>query len=302
MLDIALVGTGGMLPLPNRFLTSLLLRYNGNLFLVDCGEGTQVSLRMLGWGFKQISVICLTHFHADHVAGLPGLLLAIGNAERTEPLVIIGPPGVQQIVESLRIIAPVLPFFIQYYEIDEELNEFYFDNLTISTQAVEHRVPCFAYRFTLERQGKFDAQRAQELEIPRNYWSKLQKGEQVTVNNKTFHPHDVLGEKRRGLKLCYATDLRPSDAVTQFAKNSDLFICEGIYADDDKLDKALLHRHCLFSEAAHMAKMAQVKELWLTHFSPSLLDPENHLAKASNIFPNTVIGKDRMTKTLNFIE
>lgn len=302
MLDIALVGTGGMLPLANRFLTSLIIRYNGNLFLTDCGEGTQVSLRMLGWGFKQIGVICLTHFHADHIAGLPGLLLTIGNSDRTEPLVIIGPPGTQNVVESLRVIAPALPFYIQYYEIDPELDKFYFDNLTISTQPVEHRIPCFAYKFELERQGKFDAIRAKELDIPQKYWSKLQKGEFITIGDKTFQPQDVLGEKRRGIKLCYSTDLRPSDNLIQFAKNSDLFICEGIYGDETKLDKALQHRHCLFSEAAYMAKMAQVKELWLTHFSPSLVDPDYYLKKATCIFPNTVIGKDRMSKTLNFID
>src|SRR3954467_7740308 len=125
MIDVALLGVGGTLPLPDRFLSAVLIRCGGQLILIDCGEGTQVSLRKLGWGLKDVGIILLTHFHADHVAGLPGLLLTIGNSGRTreEPLTVVGPRGVQRVVESLRVIAPVLPYPVRYRELKGDADE-----------------------------------------------------------------------------------------------------------------------------------------------------------------------------------
>ena len=120
MLEVNLLGTGGMVPLPGRFLTSLLVRYEGTAILIDCGEGTQVAIREQGLGFKQIAVICLTHFHADHVAGLPGLLLTIGNAGRADPLMIVGPAHVGEVVQCLCVIAPQLPYELRFAEIGKE--------------------------------------------------------------------------------------------------------------------------------------------------------------------------------------
>lgn len=302
MLDVCLLGTAGMLPLPNRFLTSLLLRYQGNLFLIDCGEGTQVSLRMQGWGLKQLGCICITHFHADHIAGLPGLLLTIGNSGRTEPLTIIGPAGLTDIVSSLCIIAPELPFTVQCIEITDDTQQFIFGHLTISILPVKHCIPCFAYRFNVQRQPKFLADKAKQLNIPVSAWSLLQSGKSVQINDITYLPSDVLDHPRRGIQVCYATDLRPSPTLEAFAKESDLFICEGNYAEDDQLIKAKKNKHCLFSESAQMAKHAQVKKLWLTHFSAALDNPNQFLSNATEIFLNTIIGYDRLTETLRFPE
>ena len=119
MLDICLLGTGGMMPLPGRWLTSLALRFNGSCMLIDCGEGTQIAMKRAGISSKPFDVICFTHFHADHISGLPGLLLSMGNAERTEPLTIIGPKGVERVVNSLRVIAPELPFDIKFIELTQ---------------------------------------------------------------------------------------------------------------------------------------------------------------------------------------
>ena len=102
MIDVCLLGTGGMMPLPYRWLTSLLVRYNGSSLLIDCGEGTQIAMKEKGWSFKPIDVICFTHYHADHISGLPGLLLTMGNAERTEPLTMIGPKGLERVVTVTR--------------------------------------------------------------------------------------------------------------------------------------------------------------------------------------------------------
>lgn len=291
MLEVNLLGTGGMVPLPDRFLTSLVVRYKGTTILIDCGEGTQIAIRAAGLSFKQIGVICLTHFHADHVAGLPGLLLTIGNSGRTEPIVIIGPQYVGQVVDCLRIIAPQLPFEIEYREIQENREAFTMDSLTIYAHPVEHWIPCYAYKLEIKRQGKFDAKKARALEIPVMYWSVLQSGTSVQMDGHAIPPSAVMGKERKGIRLCYATDLRPSDSLAEFADHADLFICEGMYGDPEMLEKAIQHRHCLFGEAAAMAKQAQVKELWLTHFSPSMPNPGEYYAVAEDIFPNVWIDK-----------
>lgn len=154
MLDICLLGTGGMMPMPSRFLTAMLARLNGRLALIDCGEGTQVTMKMLGWGFKAIDVICFTHFHADHISGLPGLLLTIGNAGRTEPLTLIGPVGLQRIVEGLTLIAPELPFPIEYIELTQDApNPIRVGAFEIHHCPADHMVKCFAYRIDLKRKG-----------------------------------------------------------------------------------------------------------------------------------------------------
>jgi len=305
MIEVNLLGTGGYAPLPERYLTSLYLKYNGCVILVDCGEGTQTAIRAAGLGFKQISIICLTHFHADHIAGLPGLLLTIGNSGRTEPLTVIGPKYTGQIVKCLCVIAPQLPFDINFVEIEKEekrkgkkskeTNSYIFniDSLFISVHEVEHWISCYAYRFNLKRQGRFNPGKAKSLEIPVKYWSVLQAGNNVHVNGKHFTPSDVMGNERKGITVCYATDLRPSESISEFAANADLFICEGMYGDSELYEKAVEHRHCLFSEAAEMAEKACVKELWLTHFSPSVVNPEEYIANATDIFPNTRIGKNR---------
>ncbi|MCL2224378.1 MAG: ribonuclease Z [Defluviitaleaceae bacterium] len=306
MVDVALVGTGGMMPLPGRFLSSMLCRVNGSMLLFDCGEGTQVSLRMLGWGFKQIDIICFTHYHGDHISGLPGLLLTMANADRTEPLKLIGPPGLASVVNSLCVIARDLPFPIEFIERDAksahtfELNE----TLILKAMPVNHRMACFAYSLELLRRGKFDPARAKEQDIPLKFWGVLQKQMDANIEHegRTFTSDMVLGQPRKGLKLVFCTDTRPVAALPSFAENADLFICEGLYGDDALLEKAAGRKHMVFSEAAILAQKANAKELWLTHYSPSLPDPHNYLHFATDIFPNTKNGRDRMTKTLKFLE
>ena len=304
MIDVCLLGTGGMMPLPNRLLTALFVKYNGRGILIDCGEGTQIAMKKKGISSKPIDVICFTHYHADHVSGLPGLLLTMGNAERTEPLLMVGPKGLERVVNSLRVIAPELPFEIKFMELNGDEISFEPDEMpgfTITAFKVNHNVTCYGYNFSLRRQGKFNVEAATEAGIERKYWNALQKGETITLDDgKVFTPDMVLGEERKGIKLTYTTDTRPTDSIVKNAAGSDLFICEGMYGEQDKLDKAREHKHMTFTEAARMASKAEVKEMWLTHYSPSLVNPKDFLPDTKKIFEKTVAAKDGRSVTLRF--
>ena len=300
MLDVCLLGTGGMMPLPYRWLTSLMVRYNGSSLLIDCGEGTQIAIKEKGWSFKPIDVICFTHYHGDHISGLPGMLLTMGNADRTEPLTLIGPKGLERVVNALRVIAPELPFEIKFIEITEPEQVLEMNGYRLKAFRVNHNVICYGYTLEIDRAGKFDVERAEAAAIPKKYWGILQRGETVTEEGRELTPDMVLGPPRKGIKLTYCTDTRPTDSIRENAKGSDLFICEGMYGEKDKAKKAREYKHMTFYEAAQLAKDASVKEMWLTHYSPSLNYPEEYMEDVRAIFPNAVAAKDRRTVELVF--
>lgn len=302
MLDVCLLGCGGMMPLPYRWLTSLMTRFNGSSLLIDCGEGTQIAIKEKGWSFKPIDVICFTHYHGDHISGLPGLLLTMGNADRREPLTLIGPKGLARVVNSLRVIAPELPFEIKYIEIEGAEQTFEMDGYRLKAFRVNHNVLCYGYTIEIDRAGKFDVVRAEASGIPKQYWKVLQKGESVELDGTVYTPDMVLGAPRKGIKLTYTTDTRPTDSIRNNAKSSDLFICEGMYGEKEKAAKAVEYKHMTFTEAANLAKEAEVKELWLTHYSPSLTKPEEYMDDVRSIFANTKAGKDCMSTELDFPE
>ena len=300
MLDVCLLGSGGMMPLPYRWLTALMTRFNGSSLLIDCGEGTQIAIKEKGWSFKPIDVICFTHYHGDHISGLPGLLLTMGNADRKEPLTLIGPKGLERVVSALRVIAPELPFPIIYKEIEGAEQTFELNGYRLKAFRVNHNVLCYGYTMEIDRAGKFDVERAKEQEIPQKYWKHLQKGETIETGNGILTPDMVLGPPRKGLKLTYTTDTRPTNSIRENAKDSDLFICEGMYGEKEKAAKAVEYKHMTFYEAAHLAMDAQVKVMWLTHYSPSLTRPEEYMDEVRRIFPEAKAGKDRMSRELAF--
>jgi ribonuclease Z len=302
MLDICLLGTGGMMPLPRRWLTSLLTRYNGSNLMIDCGEGTQVAVKEKGWSFKPIDTICFTHYHADHISGLPGMLLTMGNAERTEPLTLIGPKGLNRVVSALRVIAPELPFEINCIELTDTVEHLERHGYEITAFRVNHNVLCYGYTLEIKRAGKFLPEKAKELGIPLRCWNPLQKGETVTWEGVTYTPDMVLGPPRKGIKLAYTTDTRPTASIREHAKEADLFICEGMYGEKDKEAKAREYKHMTFQEAATLARDAGVKEMWLTHYSPSLVRPEEFMDDVREIFPNSYPGKDGQSVDLQFEE
>lgn len=302
MLDVCLLGTGGMMPLPRRWLTALMCRYNGSNILIDCGEGTQVAIKQKGWSFKPIDVICITHFHADPISGLPGLLLTMGNAERTEPLTMIGPRGLEKVVKALRMIAQELPFEINFIELSGDRQIIDIGEYKINAFKVKHNVTCFGYSIEIDRKGRFNPEKAKELNLPVKCWGLLQKGKTIIYEDKKYTPDMVMGERRKGLKVTYTTDTRPVQAIVEAATGADLFICEGMYGEPDKEAKAREYKHMTFKEAATIAKEANPNEMWLTHYSPSLVKPQLYMDTVTKIFPNAKAGKDGMSVDLKFEE
>lgn len=302
MLEVCLLGTSGMMPLPGRFLTSCLTRYNGFGLLIDCGEGTQVALRKRGFSCHDIDMILITHAHGDHVSGLPGLLLSMGNAERTEPVTLIGPKGIAAVVKALCIIAPELPFELNIVELSQPTESIPCREYTIEAFKVNHNIICYGYSIVVRRQGRFLPEKAAANNVPMSLWNRLQKGQTIEDNGVTYTPDMILGPERKGLKLTYCTDSRPAASIAEAAGGADLFICEGMYGEPGMEKKAKEHRHMTFYEAATMAKEAGVREMWLTHYSPSLVHPEQYADKVREIFPNTVISRDGQFVDLMFEE
>lgn len=306
MVDLLLLGCGGGMPMPNRFLSSTLLSYKGRKILIDCGEGTQVSMRISNTGFKAIDIICITHIHGDHIVGLPGLLGTIGNSGRTEPLIIIGPEGICDTVNKLRVIANWLPYEIYIIENPKEpleMDKYISLDVQISTIELEHSSSCIGYGFCFKRQRKFDVEKAIKNNVPKNLWGILQKGkERITLDEIEYTDEMVLGNERKGIKISIITDTRPIEKIHEFIEESDYFICEGTYGNDEDLPKAVKNKHMTFREAATLAKNGKVKNLLLTHFGTAMNEPEEYLSNAKEIFSNTIIGFDRYKTTLNFEE
>ncbi len=309
MLDVCLLGSGGTQPLPGRRLSSVLLRYRGRLVLVDCGEGTQVALRERAWGLRNLDVILLTHLHGDHVLGLPGLLLTLAftGKDENDRLVVCGPEPLIDVVSSLLVVAPRLPFPVDFVLLDgtERFELPALPGLRIDCCPVVHDVPCLAYSLSLARAPRFDPVRAATLKVPRADWRTLQAGKPVIVDGHPVEPSAVLGPPRRGIRLVVATDLRPNGAITSFVRSddgADLLIADAMYAEAGDMPKQWDAKHLTFAEAATLARDGGARRLWLTHYGPALTDPDANLHHASEIFPETLAGYDGLTSTLTFAE
>ena len=300
MIDICLLGTCGMMPMPGRWLSCALVRCGSSLTLLDCGEGTQVAWKALGWGFRQLGAICLTHMHADHVLGLPGVLFMVAHAGRTEPLDIYGPQGTTYIIEGLRRVVPELPFPVRIHELKSGEQFELPGELHASCAAAAHGIPCLAYRIELERKPAFLPERAQALGLPVQFWSRLQHGKSIEYNGQTVTPQSVLGPPRRGISFAFITDTRPTRALGEFARDVDLLICESMYDDPEDLPLARANAHMLAEESAGIAADAGAHALILTHFSPKISDPSMVEKAARRFFANTRAARDGMVVTLDY--
>ena len=299
-LEAFVLGCGGMMPLPYRHLTSVLVRREGDLFLFDGGEGTQVSLRRLNLKWKKINAIFVSHTHADHVTGLPGILMLSSQVDRDEPLYIYGPPKIAEYIETSR---KVLDMYINYPIIVKEITAPCIchegDGFYIRAFPLEHTKTCVGYTLEeLPRPGEFHPEKARELKVPCGpLWAKLQAGFEVEAEDGTIvKPEQVLGPQRNGRKISYVTDTLYLDSIAKEVQGSDLLFCEGMFAKDFE-DQAKEKKHMTSTQAAQIAKDANVKKMALIHYSPRYNDYElkQLLTEAQSVFPETILSKDRMT-------
>ena len=304
-LEAFVLGCGGMMPLPYRHLTSVLLRREGDLFLFDGGEGTQVSLRRLNLKWKKINAIFVSHTHADHVTGLPGILMLSSQVDRTEPLYIFGPPKIAEYIETSR---KVLDMYINYPIVVKEINEpgvvYSGEDFYVRSFPLKHTKTCVGYTLEeLERPGEFNPDRARELGVPCGpLWSKLQHGESVMTDNGTLvRPEDVMGKNRSGRKVSYVTDTMYLPSIADEVRGSDLLFCEGMFTEEFA-DQAAEKKHMTAKQAARIAKDANVDKMALIHYSPRYSDFELNtiLSEAKEIFPETVLSRDRMSFDIQY--
>lgn len=300
MIDVLLLGTGAMVPLPERYLSAALLRVGADLHLIDCGEGTQVAMRQHGWGFKKLKTILLTHFHADHVAGLPGLMHTLAHSGKIDRLTIVGPAGTYQVVSGLFVIVGSLPFEVVIQELSDgdsiDLN----DKIHVTTAEGEHRSTVLSYRFDLDRAPAFLPDVAESLGVPRNLWSELKRGQATRFGEQVVTPDQVTSGPRQGVSLGFVTDTRPVANICDLVKGVDLLISEATYGDDVDASKAMQRGHMTFREAAELAHNADAGALWLTHFGAGLLNPEAYVANAKDAFENTTAGFDGLQGTIAY--
>ena len=290
MIDLVLLGCGG--------------NDKGKKILIDCGEGTQVSMRMKNCGFKDVDLILITHLHGDHIIGLIGLLSTMGNSGKVDDLTIVGPRGIIEAIKAIKVLVEYLPYNLNIIENPLETfsleNHPVFKDLQISTLELDHSTECLGYSLYFKRTPKFNIEKAKANNVPQNLWSKLQKIDSIFYDKKKYTSDMVLGDDRKGVKLSFITDTRFLLTIPDFIRHSDLFVCEGMYGDDMDISKAVKNKHMTFNEAASLASLGEVKQLLLTHFSPSLENPHDYLKNATRIFPNTIIGEDRLSLSLNY--
>jgi ribonuclease Z len=296
-----------MLPLPNRWLTCCWIEYQGAAILIDCGEGTQIALKKAGCKPPRIELLLITHFHADHCSGLPGILLTLANSARIAPLKIAGPVGLKRIVAALTVIAPRLPFELELTELDFKGEHpphlLHLPNtgghndgvspVSVTALPLRHGVPCLGYRVDLRRKPVFNPEKAAALGVPVRQYKALHSGESVILESgEVVHSRQVLDGERKPMSVCYFTDTKPFPGMADFAKGTDLLISEGMYYDEEMRGKIVEKNHMLFSDSAKIAVNSGAKRLWLTHYSPALERPQEGSRGVRKIFEATTVSRD----------
>ncbi|MBR6193665.1 MAG: ribonuclease Z [Treponema sp.] len=306
-MEAFILGCGGMMPLPYRHCTSVLLRRDGDLFLFDGGEGTQVSLKRLNLKWKKINAIFVSHTHADHVTGLPGILMLSSQVDRTEPLYIYGPPKIKEYIEtSRRVLDMYINYPIEVHEITAPCVVYGGDGFYVRAFPLEHTKTCVGYTLEeLDRPGEFNPDAAVAMKVPRGpLWGKLQKGETV-VNEEgnEVKPSDVMGGARSGRKFSFVTDTMYIPSIAKEVKGSDLLICEGMFADDCA-DQAKQKKHMTARQAGIIARDAAVKRMALIHYSPRYTDRELEtlLVQAREVYPNAELSRDRKRFEIPYVD
>lgn len=308
MIQVTLLGTSALIPLPDRAETAAQLVCGGHSILFDCGEGTQTAARKAGVSLMKTDIIALTHYHGDHIFGLPGLMQTMSMMGRTETLTIVGPGNAEKELEHILALAGWMPYPVRFLTVPEEglvlnrIQKGWPDGAKLSAFRTVHRSVSQGYVFELNRAGKFHPEKAMALGIPNTLWSLLQKGEKISCNGADFTPDMVLGEPRKGLKVVFSGDTAYCDSLCNAAQDADLLLCEATYGENEQAQLAMEHGHMNFAQAAQIAAKANAKRLWLMHYSQMVEEPQEYLPNAQAYFEDTVCGEDGMAVTLRFEE
>ncbi|HEY4822796.1 MAG TPA: ribonuclease Z [Candidatus Bathyarchaeia archaeon] len=298
-IDVIFLGTGGSLPTRERGLPSVALRRDGELLLFDCGEGTQRQMMHAGLGFNRPTSIMISHLHGDHVLGLPGLIQTMSSLARDKPLEVFGPEGLSRFFKSMHStlgFASTFPVKLTEIKPGTRLER---NGYSMIMVLAKHDITCLAYAVEeKERPGRFHPDKARRLGVPEGpLWKELQHGKEVKVGGKLVSPRQVVDSPRRGLKVVYAIDTRPSESVRSLAKGADLLIHDGGFAEDRK-DKAREYYHSTAREAASLAKSSKCQRLALVHISAVTRDDSILVKEARRVFKNTMVPRDLMTLSL----
>ena len=292
-MKLVFLGTSAAQPTENRGLSCICLERDGEVLMFDAGEGAQIAYLKSGLGWNKKMKIFVTHLHGDHCVGILGLLQTMTMQNRTEPLEIYGPKGIDDFISSnIRVLNFGLSFPIMISIINEGQ---VFDSKLYSIYCCKasHSITAYSYRLDeKDKPGRFNLEKAKELGIPEGpLWNKLQNGEQVEINGKLISPNQVLGEKRPGKKIGISGDTKPTKELQKFFENCDFLVFDSTFLDEIK-EKALETHHSTAKEAGTLAKNANVKNLILTHFSARYKDEEQHLAEAKKFHDSVIASKD----------
>jgi ribonuclease Z len=301
-IDVIFLGTGGSLPTKERGLPSVALRRDGELIILDCGEGTQRQMMHAGLGFNRPTTILISHLHGDHILGLPGLLQTMSSLARDKPLDLYGPKGLTSFLDLIyRPLGYGANFEIRVRELGpgDEVDR---GDYTIKTALAKHDILCLAYAIAeKERPGRFHPEKAKRLRVPEGpLWGDLQHGKPVKLEKKLVKPEDVVDPARPGLKVVYAIDTRPADTVKSLAKGADLLIHDGGFAEERR-PKAQEYYHSTAREAAQLAKAGGANRLALVHISAVTRDDSVLLKEARKIFRQTIVPKDFQVLSLKHL-
>jgi ribonuclease Z len=301
-MECVLLGSGGMMPMPARFLTALAVRVFGNLYLFDAGEGTQINLKRAKLGIKTLRFIAVSHLHGDHCLGLPGLLMMRAQLPDPEPLTIVGPPGIERFISQTR---ELLRFFVNYPIRFVEWTEavppiaYQDERVQLSWAPLKHTAFCLGFRLAEHpRPGEFRVADAERLGVPRGpAWGSLQRGEPVMLPDGTrIDPEQVLGPARPGRQVCFAVDTRPTKSLYHLCQEADIAFLDGMFHPEEEAE-AEARMHMTVDDAARVAQRAGVRRAVLVHISPRYRpEDENRLAEAARQrHPEAEIGADLKT-------